>query len=85
MSKGMNGLALTLSIMALAVSLWTYQQADARADAALQRREKALVDKHRPEVERLCKEFGLTGPPADAQTVDELVRPLGGLVEGLGK
>ena len=68
------------------MSVWTYQQADARAEAALKRREKALVDKHRPEVERLCREFGLKDSlPPNADTLDELVRPLGGLFEGLRK
>jgi hypothetical protein len=43
MQKWFSGLALLLSTCALALSVWTYQQADARAEAALRRREKALV------------------------------------------
>ena len=86
MQKWFSGLALALSVLALAVSVWTYQQADARAEAALKRRERALVDKHRPDVERLCREFGLKDAPSpDAETVDELLRPLGGLLAGLSK
>lgn len=85
MQKWFGGLTLAISVLALAVSIWTYQQADARAEAALKRREKAFVEKHRPEVERFCEEFGVEKPPKDAETVDELIRPLGGLIEGIGK
>jgi hypothetical protein len=86
MSKWLSGLALILSALALAVSIWTYQQADARAEAALKRREKALVEKHRPDIERLCREFGLKeGPPPGAETLNELMDPLGRLLETLSK
>jgi hypothetical protein len=85
MQKWFSGLALAISVVALAFSIWTYQQADARADAALKRREKALVEKQRPRVERICREFGFKEPPKDAETVDELIEPLGGLFEGLSR
>jgi hypothetical protein len=85
MQRWFSRLALAISVLAFALSFWTYQQADARAEAALKRREKALVEKYRPEVERICNEFGLKDSPKDAETVDELIRPLGGLFEGLSK
>jgi hypothetical protein len=56
MKNWLSGIALVLSGAALAVSVWTYRQADERAEAALRRREKALVDEHRPGVERVCRE-----------------------------
>ncbi len=86
MQKWLSGLALLVSAAALALSTWTYQQADARAEAALKRREKVLTERYRPEVERLCREFGLKdGPPPDAETLDELVKPLDRLLEPLSK
>ena len=75
--KAISITALCLSVVALVVSLWTYQQADARAEHALQRREKALVDRYKPEVDRICEDFGLKDRPKDPQTLDELFRPLG--------
>jgi hypothetical protein len=85
MQKWLCVLALVASLAALSLSAWTYREADARAEAAVRRREKALVDEQRPRVERLCHEFGLPDPPPDAQTLDELYRPLGGLLDGLHK
>lgn len=86
MQKWLTSLAVAFSALALALSIWNYQQADARADAALKRREKALVQKHRPQVERLCDEFGLKNrPPPDAETFDDLLDPLAPLFEGLSK
>ncbi len=75
MQKLMTIAALVFSVIAIAVSVWTYQQADARAERALERREKALVEEYRPEVERLCDDFGVVGPQ-DPQTLDQLFRPL---------
>jgi hypothetical protein len=84
--KWFIGLALVLSALALSLSIWTHQQADARAQAALKRREKALVDKYRPEVERICREFKLKeSPPPDADTLDQLLRPLGPLFQPVSK
>lgn len=75
MQKLMTVAALALSVIALAVSVWTYQQADVRAERALERREKALVEEYKPEVERLCEDFGIVAPQ-DPQTLDQLFRPL---------
>lgn len=77
--------AIALSLVALGMSAWTWQQADARAEAAVQRRERALVDNHRQAVVTLCQDFGIKEPPVDAQTLDELLSPLGGLFMDLSK
>jgi hypothetical protein len=83
--RRLNIATLAVSVLALGVSVYTWQQADARAEAALQRREKALVDKHRPGVVKFCQDFGIKEPPEDAQTIDELLAPLGGLFDGMSK
>jgi hypothetical protein len=83
--RWLSFVALAFSLLALGLSAYTWRQADARAEAALQRREKALVDKYRPAVVKLCKEFSVKEPPEDAKTLDELCEPLGGLLEGLSK
>lgn len=77
--------AVALSLVAVGVSAWTWQQADARAEAALQRREKAIVDKHRPAVLKVCRDFGIKEPPADTQSLDDLPAPVGALFAGLSK
>ena len=84
MQKLMTIAALVCSVIALAVSVWTYQQADARAERALERREKAFVEMYKPEVERVCQDFGIEAPQ-DPQTLDQLFRPLGKLFTDLSK
>jgi hypothetical protein len=83
--KVINITALCLSVIALTVALWTYQQADARAEQALQRREKALVERYKLDVFRICEGLRLKDCPKDPQTLDELFRPLGGLLTPLSK
>lgn len=78
-------LAFIVSLISLTLSIFIWQQADARADDALRRREKILVEKHRLLVVRWCREFRIKNPPEDAQTLDELLTPLHGLLEGLSK
>ncbi len=75
-----SAVALVVSLIALGVSTWTWQEADARADAALQRREKAIVDKYRPAIVNMCREFGVQGPPENVQTLDELLPAVEGLL-----
>jgi hypothetical protein len=77
--------ALALSLTALVISAWTWQQSDARAEAALQRREKELVDKYRPAVVKMCRDFGIKEPPAGTQSLDELLTPIEELLEPLSK
>jgi len=83
--RWLSFVALVLSLLALSVSVYTWNQADARTESALQRREKSLVDKRRPAVVKMCKDFGVKEPSEDAQTLEELYAPLGGLFVGLGK
>ena len=75
MCKWLSIVALSISAASIALSAWTYHQADARAEEALQRREKALVEKYKPDVERVYKDFGMK-TPQDPQTLDELFGPL---------
>jgi uncharacterized protein HemX len=108
--RWLSGVALVLGL-ALGVSVWMWQQAVARAnaaeasllqreqsvvqkqqtvtasesvEAALKRHEQSLVEKHRPTVVKLCQQFSIDRP-VNAQTMDELMRPLVGLVAGLSK
>jgi hypothetical protein len=83
--RWLSALALTTGLIALGLSVWMWQQADARAEAALQRREKALADKHRPAIVKLCREFGMKESPQDAQTLDDLLAPVQRLLGGLSK
>ena len=83
--RWLSVVALAVGLIAVGISTWTWQQADARAEAALQRREKALVVKHRPAVVKMCREFGVKEPPADAETLDELMAPVERLLTGLSK
>ena len=78
-------LAIACSALAIGISICTWQQADARADAALRRREKALFEKYQPAVERICKDFDIPGPSNDSQTLDALIEPLGNVVSQLSK
>jgi hypothetical protein len=76
MKNWLPGTALALSLLALATSAWTWHEADARADAAQRRREKSLVEKYRPAVAKVCQDFGVQEPPADAESLDDLLTPL---------
>ncbi len=51
-----------------------------RADEALARREKALVQKMEPKVREICEDFGVEHPSTSLETLEELVRPLAELV-----
>lgn len=75
MQKWLSILAICASLGATAVSVWTYQNADARAEEALQRREKALVEKLKPEVVRAYQDAKIRHAD-DPQTLDELFLPL---------
>jgi len=77
--------SFVFSCIALAVSLWTYKQADARAERALQRREQAIVHRYEPVVDRICKDFGLEDGPRDPRTFEELLDPLSGLLKDLDR
>jgi hypothetical protein len=78
-------LSLLISLAALTLSVVTYAQADSRAESALRRREKALMDRIKPSVYKIYEDFGLKGVPTDPQTLDEALAPLVKLMEGLAK
>jgi len=78
-------LTLACSLVAVTVSICTWQQADDRANAALRRKEKALVEKYRPAIERICKDFDIPGPPAESESLDALMDPIHRLVVNLAK
>ncbi len=82
MNKWLSVVALIVSLAAIAMSVGTYQEADARAAAAVRRREQELVRQYTPELERICEEFGIEAPSSPA-TIEELVAPLLELVSGL--
>jgi len=75
MSKWLNTVALTVSFLAIALSVWTYQELDARAVEAVERREQELVRLYLPKVERICKDFDIS-PPSHPTTIEELMAPL---------
>ncbi len=77
MSRVVPWLALAFSLVALFLSAALYFQADARAEAALRRREKAFAVRHAAQVRRICKDLGVAELPAKTpETFDELVEPL---------
>lgn len=84
MQKWFTILAVCFSSVALGLSVHTFQTADARAEEALQKREKALVAKLRPGVQRVYNDFKLKFP-SDPETLDELLAPLFELLKGLSK
>ncbi|MEX2188379.1 MAG: hypothetical protein WD875_16345 [Pirellulales bacterium] len=79
MNKILTIAALALSAASLALSTWTYSQADARAERALQERERRLVEKWKPGITEACLEFDAV-PAEDPQTLDELFQPFFDLV-----
>jgi hypothetical protein len=85
MQQRLGLVALVVSLIALAVAGSTYFQADARAEAALQRRERELVRRYSPPIRRICADFRMSVPEGEPQTLEELFEPLGRLLEGLSK
>jgi len=89
MSKAISLAALVVSLAALALSVFTYLQADARVDArveeALRRREKALVERAKPTFTKIFNDFQMKDVPENPQTLDDLFEPLLKLMVGLSK
>jgi hypothetical protein len=78
-------LALAISLVALALSIVTYLQADAHAEAALRRREKALVQRYTGPIRQASKELGIPVNPTEPETLEELAEPMQKLLAGLSK
>ena len=77
MNRVVSWLALGFSLVALFLSATLYFQTDARAEAALRRREKAFAVRHAAQVRQMCKDLGVAELPAKTpETFDELVEPL---------
>jgi len=83
MVKIVSWCSLVVSMLALFFSWQAYHQLDRRADDALARRERALVQEMEPRVRKLCDEFGASYPSTSPETLEELVRPLIKIVEEL--
>ena len=75
MQKWITIATLSISLITLATSVWIYQRAEAKAEQAFQRREKALVEKYKPDIEWIYKDFRIP-EPQDPETLDELFGPL---------
>ena len=75
MQKWITIAALTISLITLAASVWIYQRAETKAEQAFQRREKELVEKYKPEIEWIYKDFRIP-EPQNPETLDELFGPL---------
>ena len=80
MTKITSWSALAISLIALFFAWQAFVQLDQRADEALARREKALVQKMEPKVREICEDFGVEHPSTSPETLEELVRPLAELV-----
>jgi hypothetical protein len=68
--------ALAVSAAALALSMHLYFTADARAEAAVERREQAMVERLRPGVVRVLGDFNQANDAQNAKTIDGLLEPL---------
>jgi hypothetical protein len=88
-------IALALSLLALGVSVWNWHRAEARAmqaeeraasatEAAIRRHEEATVEKYRPALARLCRDYGLQHPDPPRSVADILI-VLFKLLEGFSR
>ena len=83
MAKFTSGCALVISMIALFFAWQAFHQLDQRADDALARRERILVQKMAPRVREICEDFGVDFPSTSPETLEELLRPIVKLVEDL--
>ncbi|MCI0638373.1 MAG: hypothetical protein L0Y70_04820 [Gemmataceae bacterium] len=77
--------ALAMSLLLFGLSVVVWLQADARIEEALRRQERMLVVQHRATIINFCRDFRLVEPPANVETIGELLAPIRGLHEGLSK
>ncbi|MCH7725388.1 MAG: hypothetical protein IH991_02730 [Planctomycetes bacterium] len=83
MVKIVSWCALVISMLALFFAWQAYHQLDQRADDALARRERALVQELEPRVQQICEAFDVVYPSTSPETLEELVRPLVKIIEGV--
>ena len=76
MSKPFSMICLLISLVALALAASVYLQADAIADAAVSRREQALVEKLKPKVMQIMTDLDVEDELTNVTTLDELFAPL---------
>ena len=78
MQKILPLLALAVSLLALVIAGYTYLRADALAQDAVDRRERALVERLEPEVMAIYHDFGilLTPQQQNPRTLADLIEPL---------
>ncbi len=83
MSKPLAFICLSISIASLALAVSVHWRADAVADAALSRRERALVEKLKPKVMQVIADFNVENNLKDVTTLDGLFAPLFHLSTGI--
>lgn len=83
MIKIVSWCALAISLVALLFSWQAYHQLDQRAEDALARRERTLVQKLEPKVRQICDDFDVDYPNASAETLEELLHPLAKIIDGI--
>lgn len=76
MVKIVSGCGLVISMLALFFAWQAYDQLDQRADDALARREKALVQEWEPLVRQIYSDYDVDCPSSSPDTLEELLRPL---------
>jgi hypothetical protein len=78
MSKTVPIIALVLGVIAIALGLWNLSRADAIAEAAVQQRERALIERLRPTLMSIYDDFEMEVPASarDPETIEDLLLPL---------
>ena len=76
MNKIIPYTSMAVSLAALTTSLTFYLRADALVDAAVQRREAAMVEKLKPKVLDILGDFDMKDDVREARTLDALFAPL---------
>ena len=76
MDRAISIVSLLVSIAAVTTALLVYINADTIADAAVQRREAAMVEKLKPKMLRILADFDSAEDVKSATTLDALFAPL---------
>jgi len=78
-------LSLFLSIAALLYAAWVQRHAEAMAQQALKKRERELVQKIKPQIQRMYTGLGVTNTVGNATTLDELFGPYLNVMNKIGE
>lgn len=78
MARLISGISILLSIVALAIAVAAYRGADEKAQRAVRERERLLIERLNPQLQRIYADFRLTESPhaQNPQTVEEMIEPL---------